>query len=92
MPCGAYTDFTSPSFALTALLAALDYKRRTGTGQYIDLAQVESALHFVAPALGDAALNGATYERRGNRDPHACPHAAYPCQGRGRMVRHIRVR
>ena len=28
----------------------------------------------------DTALNGATYERRGNRDPYACPHAAYPCK------------
>ena len=81
MPSGAYTDYTSPSFALTALLAALDYRRRTGMGQYIDLAQVETALQFIGPVVMDAAVNGTRYERRGNRDAEACPHGAYPCRG-----------
>ena len=34
-------------------MAALDYKRRTGNGQYIDMAQYEAALHNLAPALVD---------------------------------------
>ena len=81
MPGGAYTDYTSPSFALTVLLAALDYRRRTGKGQYIDLSQVETALQLIGPVAMDAAVNGARYERRGNRDAEACPHGAYPCRG-----------
>src|SRR5271163_1064711 len=48
-PYGAYTDFIAPRFAACALLAALAYKRRTGEGQHIDLAQYESALHNLAP-------------------------------------------
>ena len=81
MPYGAYTDFISPRFAVLALLAAIDYKRQTGQGQYIDVAQAETAVQFIAPVLMDCAANGAIFERRGNRDPYACPHGAYPCRG-----------
>ena len=36
----AYTDFLVPHFAAFALIAALDYRRRTGEGQYIDLSLI----------------------------------------------------
>src|SRR5271163_1472419 len=45
-PYGAYTDFITPRFAISVLMAALDYRRRTGQGQYIDIAQYEASLHF----------------------------------------------
>ena len=32
-----------------AVLAALDYRRRTGQGLYIDLSQYECGLQFIAP-------------------------------------------
>jgi len=38
---GRYTDSISPRFASAALIAALDYRDRTGKGQLIDLAQFE---------------------------------------------------
>src|SRR4029077_11269746 len=38
---GAYTDYLAPRFPAMALLAALDYPRRTGEGQYIDQSQAE---------------------------------------------------
>jgi benzylsuccinate CoA-transferase BbsF subunit len=41
---GAYTDFIVPRFAAVAILAALEYRRRTGQGQHIDLAQSEARL------------------------------------------------
>ena len=37
---GAYTDFLSQRFAATALIAALDHRRRTGEGQHIDLSPI----------------------------------------------------
>src|SRR5262249_8204726 len=46
-PFGAYSDYMSPRFALCALLAAVDHRRRTGEGQYLDFAQGESAAHFL---------------------------------------------
>jgi benzylsuccinate CoA-transferase BbsF subunit len=42
---GAYTDFIVPRFAAVAILAALEYRRRTGQqGQHIDLARSEARL------------------------------------------------
>lgn len=81
---GAYTDFVAPRFAALSLLAALEYRRRTGKGQYIDLAQSEASLHFLAPALLDYTVNGRVMQRQGNRDAHMAPHGAYRCQGDNR--------
>ena len=79
-PYGAYTDFFLARFAATALIAALDYRERTGHGQHLDLSQLEAALHVLAPALLDYSANGREQERNGNRSPVAAPHAVYPCR------------
>jgi crotonobetainyl-CoA:carnitine CoA-transferase CaiB-like acyl-CoA transferase len=79
-PYGAYTDFIVPRFALPALLAALDYRRRTGRGQHIDISQFETSLHFMAPLVLESANNGHDQTRRGNQHAIFAPHAAYPCQ------------
>ncbi|MEE9198206.1 MAG: CoA transferase [Dehalococcoidia bacterium] len=84
MPYGAYTDFISPRYGVATILAALDYRRRTGKGQHIDLSQLEVGLQFLAPLLMDCAVNGRRFLRRGNRDPNASPHGAYPCRGEDR--------
>ena len=83
-PYGAYTDFIVPRFAVPALIAALDHRRRTGQGQHLDISQLEAALHFIAPLLLAYAHNGREPERMGNRDPAAAPHGAFPCQGQDR--------
>jgi benzylsuccinate CoA-transferase BbsF subunit len=85
-PFGAYTDTIAPRFTAIAILAALDYRRRTGRGQYIDQAQGESALHFLTPALLDYATNGRTESRRGNEDEMMAPHGVYPAAGDDRWV------
>jgi crotonobetainyl-CoA:carnitine CoA-transferase CaiB-like acyl-CoA transferase len=81
---GAYTDSISPRFASAALIAALDYRDRTGKGQLIDLAQFETALCFVLPGLLDAAVNNREPVRNGNAAAYAAPHGVYPCKGRDR--------
>ncbi len=80
-PFNAYTDTVAPRFLASTLLAALDHRRRTGEGQYIDQAQMESALHFLSPELIDVQLTGVSARRNGNYSPNACPHDAYPCAG-----------
>ncbi len=81
---GPYIDFVAVGFGLIAVLAALDYRRRTGRGVHVDLAQYEAGLQFVAPALLEYEANGRTMTRMGNRSPHAAPHGAYPCRGEDR--------
>lgn len=81
---GAYTDYITVHFALLAILGALDFRRRTGQGQYIDLSQYETSIHFMAPLLLDREVNGRIASRQGNRIDYAAPHGIYPCRGEKR--------
>ena len=78
-PYGAYSDFIAPRFSATALLAALDYRRRTGKGQYIDMSQYEAALHNLAPAIVDYFATGRVLGPSANASPRYAPHGAYRC-------------
>lgn len=75
---GAYTDFICQRFTTSALVAALDHRRRTGEGQHIDVSQYEAAIQLLAPELLDFELNGRVASRNGNRSETACPHGVYP--------------
>jgi benzylsuccinate CoA-transferase BbsF subunit len=81
LPIGvsAYTDCISPRFAAAALIAALDYRNKTGKGQMLDISQFETALSFILPALLDYAANRREPERVGNASRDAAPHGVYPC-------------
>jgi crotonobetainyl-CoA:carnitine CoA-transferase CaiB-like acyl-CoA transferase len=85
-PFSAYTDYVSPRFTLIALMAALEHRRATGEGQYIDFSQAEASMQFMAPLMLDYTVNGRVFERRGNRDDRYCPHAVYPATGEDRWV------
>lgn len=78
---GAYTDCISPRYAAAALIAALDHRDKTGQGQLIELAQFETAISFILPAVHDFVANGREPVRMGNSSPHACPHGVFPCKG-----------
>ncbi len=78
---GAYTDYISPRFLSTAILAAVDHRDRTGQGQYIDLSQAEASISFLAPAVLDYNVNGIEAVRPGNRHRSIAPHAVFPADG-----------
>lgn len=85
-PFGAYTDYISPRFANAALLAALDHRRRTGEGQYLDFAQAEASMHVIAPLILDFTINGNVASTVGNTDLRCEPHGVYECQGEDRWI------
>ncbi|MDH5289647.1 MAG: CoA transferase [Acidimicrobiia bacterium] len=85
-PYMAYTDFTSPRFSVMAILAALDHRRRTGEGQYLDFSQMEAATHFLTPALLARQAGEAKLTRAGNLDPERAPHGVFPAAGTDRWV------
>jgi len=75
----AYTDMITPPFGVAALVAALDYRRRTGKGQSLDISQMETAIHFLSPQIFDYTVNDRIGNRMGNGSADAAPHGAFPC-------------
>jgi benzylsuccinate CoA-transferase BbsF subunit len=84
MGVGAYTDCISPRFASAAVIAALEYRNRTGKGQLLDLSQLETAIYFILPAILEYVTNGREPLLMGNTCPYAVPHGVYPCKGKDR--------
>lgn len=75
-----YPDYViNPGHQAVAVLAALRHRRRTGRGQYVEVAQLESTIAVVGPAIIDFTANGRLQTRDGNRQENAAPHNAYPC-------------
>jgi crotonobetainyl-CoA:carnitine CoA-transferase CaiB-like acyl-CoA transferase len=85
-PFVAYTDYTSPKLIVAALLAAVDHKRRSGQGQYIDVSQAECSIHFIGQAALDYTVNGRVQTRTGNAQAEYAPTGVYPCLGTDRWV------
>ncbi len=76
-----YPDYViNPMHTVVAIVAALRHRRRTGRGQRVELAQIESVVAALAPAVMDYTVNGRTQERAGNRIAHAAPHGAFRCR------------
>jgi benzylsuccinate CoA-transferase BbsF subunit len=82
----AYGDYIAPWYLCSVLVAALNYRRRTGKGLYLDQAQIEAGVTFWGPGILDYTVNGRTVTRMGNRDPNMSPHGAFPCLGQDRWV------
>ena len=83
-PCvlyGGFTDCPAGRIGGILLVAALLHRRRTGQGMYLDLSQLESAIHMAAPIFLDYQANQRVAVRQGNRHPFAAPHGVYPCRG-----------
>jgi benzylsuccinate CoA-transferase BbsF subunit len=80
-PWGAYTDLTTPALAVTTIMAAIDYRNRTGKGQWFDLSQYEAGVHYVTPAILDFFVNGRCANRSGNSSAYFAPQGVYRCAG-----------
>lgn len=88
---GPYTDYVGPRLALATLLAALENRRRTGEGAYIDVAQVEAGVFFLSPQVAHHGVDGTIAERNGDRDPRFVPHGVFPCRPDGESDRFVAI-
>lgn len=90
LPAGTGTNFPdhipNPTHAAFAVLAALRHRRRTGKGQYIDLAQIEPTIALLGPTVTDHAANGSIAQPRGNAHDAFSPEGVYPCAGDDRWI------
>ncbi len=85
-PYGAYTDVCSPRISTAVLMAALEHRRRTGEGAYLDQSQIEASLQYMTPALVDHQLSGRPWDRLANDDLELSPHGVYPSAGANEWV------
>ena len=63
--------------ALNALLLALEHRRHTGQGVFIEAAMVDAAINVAAEQVIEYSANGALLQRAGNRGPTAAPQNLY---------------
>ena len=83
----SYMDHTGAYYMAIAILLAIIHKKRTGEGQFVDLACTESALTLNGPAIMDWTANGRRSRRPGEPDSNRsaygrmAPHGIYPCRG-----------
>jgi len=79
----AYADSVAGLHAALAILAALEFRDRTGKGQSIDLSQYEAMCTLLGPALLDASANHKDISPQGNHSDNvsAAPYGCYQCSG-----------
>jgi len=79
----AYADLVSGLYGVMAILGALEYRDRTGHGQYIDLSEYEAVCTTIGPALMEAFANQNEILPEGNAGEHinAVPYGCYKCLG-----------
>ncbi len=76
-----HPDHTAALYGVVVVLAALEYKRRTGKGQFIDMAQTETAAAMIGEAYLEYTINNRVPKPIGNRSLWAAPHGCYRCKG-----------
>ncbi len=77
-------DYLGASLVALSSIAAIEYRDRTGIGQFIELAQVESQGAIMGPSILDATINQNEWDALGYAEilgEHYAPYAAYPCKG-----------
>ena len=82
----AYSDHNSGIHGAFAVLVALYYRKRTGKGQYIEMAQWELLTSCIGEAIMEYTMNGRVLGTQGNRHPTMAPHNNYRCKGEDKWV------
>ncbi len=79
----SYADHVAGLFAALAVLASLEYRDRTGEGQYINISEYEAMCTLLGPAIMDYAANHSPVIPRGNHPNYALavPYGCYKCLG-----------
>ena len=74
-------DPTAAGHAFIAVLAALEMRDKTGSGQHIDMSQGESGIQRIAEPIMDFFFNGRVASTQGNRYPGIVPHGYFKTCG-----------
>ncbi len=74
----AITDVMTGMHAATAILAALHHRKRTGEGQYIDLALFDVQLSWLVNVASSYLVSGEPPQRHGNAHASIVPYQPFP--------------
>ena len=77
----SYGDPVAGIAAAGAIALALWDRRRSGRGQYVEVAQRENLINMIGEQVVAYSMTGREPPRRGNRDSSMAPHGCYPCPG-----------
>lgn len=72
-------DLSASLFGVIGALAALRHAERTGRGQLVDIAQVDSVLALTETAVVDYTVDGKVAEPAGNAHAWVRPYELFPC-------------
>lgn len=73
----ALSDAATGIHAMAAILAAVIYKQKTGKGQYIDIAMMDTVFSMLENAVPIKTLMGENPDRIGNSNPSSAPYNLY---------------
>jgi benzylsuccinate CoA-transferase BbsF subunit len=88
----SFMDHTGGYYMATAVLMALLHRRRTGEGQWVDLACIEAAGTLNGVATLDATVNQRPMRRQGmpnsnrSQSPRMAPHGIWPTKGHDNWI------
>jgi crotonobetainyl-CoA:carnitine CoA-transferase CaiB-like acyl-CoA transferase len=80
----AWPDRVGSVTMALGVLAALEYKARTGKGQFIEAGMLEAQGSMMGPAILDYTVNGNEWDAMGYREilgEAYAPYGCYPCAG-----------
>jgi crotonobetainyl-CoA:carnitine CoA-transferase CaiB-like acyl-CoA transferase len=77
----AIVDITSGLFAANAILAALHERERSGRGQFIDVALLDSQIGWLANVAHNYFAGNQPPRRYGNAHPNIVPYETFPTAG-----------
>ena len=75
----AITDIVTGMYAAVAILAAIAHRDRTGRGQHVDCALLDSAVAMMAVMNMNYLVSGVAPGRVGNAHPNIVPYEAFAC-------------
>lgn len=81
-----YADNICGLHALSAILAALERRGRTGEGQHIDISLYETAISQIGATVAERSFGGAEPQRAGNLDGRFALHEVFDATGGDRHV------
>jgi benzylsuccinate CoA-transferase BbsF subunit len=79
-------DIRTGTWGALAVLAALNYRQRTGKGQFIDLSARECLSCQIGESIMEYAMNNTMPSRNANGDDVMAPHNCYPCKGEDKWI------